>query len=415
MKEWSVAMKSLGFLVITGLLLTGCAGPASQASDEESIPTGGAPSEVAGDPTQPPTAAPGDSLLFPPAGAALEFTTDFSLHSVDYREILSGGPPKDGIPAIDEPSFVSLEQADEWLAPNEPVIAFEAGGEARAYPLQILVWHEIVNDTVGGVPVLITFCPLCNTAIAFERTVEGLILDFGTTGRLRYSNLIMYDRQTETWWQQASGEAIVGQMTRTQLKFLPAPIVAWQDFQAEFPAARVLSQDTGFNRPYGENPYRGYDDINRSPFLYDGPETPDQLPAMARILAVELQGDSVAFAYDLLAERGVVNAAVGGEPIVVMWQPGTASALDTGQIAQGRDVGAATAYSRVSNGQVLTFVFIDGVIEDEQTGSSWNLFGLAFDGPLSGSRLEPVVGVNHFWFSWVAFKPETRVHLAESN
>jgi hypothetical protein len=146
-----------------------------------------------------------------PRGAAVEFSTDFSKHTVNYDEILSGGPPKDGIPAIDLPRFVSAEEADAWLKPVEPVILVEVGEDARAYPIQILMWHEIANDTVGGLPLTITFCPLCNTAIVFERRVDGQVLDFGTTGRLRYSNLIMYDRQTETWWQQASGEAIAGE------------------------------------------------------------------------------------------------------------------------------------------------------------------------------------------------------------
>ena len=127
-----------------------------------------------------------------------------------YREILSGGLPKDGIPAIDEPQFVSVDEADAWLQPQEPVILVEVEGDACAYPIQILMWHEIVNDTIGRVPVVVTYCPLCNTGIAFERTFDGQVLDFGTTGRLRYSNLVMYDRQTQTWWQQASGEASRG-------------------------------------------------------------------------------------------------------------------------------------------------------------------------------------------------------------
>ena len=144
----------------------------------------------------------------PPAGAESEFETDFSKHTVPYSEILSGGPPKDGIPAIDSPKHVSVSEADEWLEPVEPVVLVRVGDVARAYPIQILMWHEIVNDSLGGKPLMVSFCPLCNTAIAFEREFDGQIFDFGTTGRLRYSNLIMYDRQTETWWQQATGKEI---------------------------------------------------------------------------------------------------------------------------------------------------------------------------------------------------------------
>jgi hypothetical protein len=345
----------------------------------------------------------------PPFGLSAEFTTDFSKRSVSFAEILSGGPPKDGIPPIDAPQFVSVAEADEWLKPLEPVIFVQVGEDARAYPLQILTWHEIVNDTVGEVPLTVTFCPLCNTAIAFRRTVGERVLDFGTTGRLRYSNLIMYDRQTESWWQQGTGTAIAGEFTGTQLEFYPAVIVAWQDFRAQFPTGQVLSRNTGFSRTYGVNPYEGYDDVNRPPFLYRGPETPGRLPAVARVLAVELNGEAVAYPYDVLKKWYAVNDKVGSEDIVIFWQAGTASALDTSAIAEGKDVGAAAAFVSRIDGKWHSFRWIDGKIMDNETGSTWNVFGQAVAGELAGRQLEPVVGVNHFWFSWAAFKPETRV------
>ena len=346
----------------------------------------------------------------PPRGAQLEFTTDFSKHTIPYSEILSGGPSKDGIPAIDDPQFVSTAEADEWLELNEPIIFFEHKGDARAYPIQIFMWHEIVNDVVGDLPVTITFCPLCNTAIAFERTVNGQILDFGTTGRLHYSNLIMYDRQTESWWQQATGEAIVGEMTGTRLTFLPAPILAWEDFKTAHPTGLVLSRETGYNRSYGTNPYGGYDNVNNPPFLYDGPATPGVLPPVARVLTIDLNGEAVAYPYDVLQQVNVVNDTVGGEEIVVLWAAGTASALDSGTVAGGRDVGTANAFARVLDGQLLTFTLDGSQIVDNETGSMWNILGRAVSGPLAGKQLTPVVAVNHFWFSWAAFKPETRIY-----
>ena len=346
----------------------------------------------------------------PPAGATNEFSTDFSKHSIPYTEILSGGPPKDGIPAIDDPKFVIVGDADSWLGDKEPVVFLQIGEDARAYPLQILTWHEIVNDTVGGVPVVVTFCPLCNTAISFERTVDGQVLDFGTTGRLRYSNLVMYDRPTESWWQQATGEAIAGEFTGQQLVFRPATIIAWEEFKANYPDGKVLSRETGYTRSYGSNPYVGYDNINNSPFLYRGPQTPGVLPAVARVLTVDLNGEAVAYPFDILQNLGVVNDAVGDEQVVVFWQPGTASALDAGTIAGGRDVGAAAAFSRQIDLQELIFIYQGGRILDEQTGSQWDVFGRAVGGELAGARLDPVVSVNHFWFSWAAFKPETRIY-----
>ncbi|NIO68871.1 MAG: DUF3179 domain-containing protein [Anaerolineae bacterium] len=358
-------------------------------------------------PTTPPTLLPEES---PPAGAESQFSTDFSKHSVPYSEILSGGPPKDGIPAIDDPKFVSVEEADAWLQPQEPVVLVQVKDDARAYPIQIFMWHEIVNDTVGGVPVTVTFCPLCNTGVAFERTFEGQVLDFGTTGRLRFSNLIMYDRQTETWWQQATGEGIAGEFTGRQLTFVPASMISWADFKATYPDGKVLSRETGYSRDYGRNPYTGYDDVNRSPFLYVGPETPGTLPPMARVVTVDLNGEAVGYPYDVLQEVHVVNDTVGGVPIVVLWAPGTASALDAGSVAGGDDVGAATTFSRELDGQTLTFVFDGDRILDEQTGSEWDVLGQAVSGSLAGSQLTPVVSINHFWFSWAAFRPETRVY-----
>ncbi len=349
----------------------------------------------------------------PPAGTEREFSTAFSIHSVSYTEILSGGPPKDGIPAIDEPKFISVVEADTWLRPQEPVILVEVNDQAKAYPIQILTWHEIVNDTVGGTPVAVTFCPLCNTAIVFDRSLDGTVLDFGTSGRLRHSNLIMYDRQTESWWQQASGEAIAGLQTGTRLTFLPGAIISWEDFRAGHPDGLVLSRDTGFVRSYGSNPYAGYDDINSSPFLFRG-QTDGTLPPMARVWTIELGGETVAYPYDLMAAIGVANDVIAGQPVVVFWQAGTESAFRENRgSGDYRDVGTANSFSPEVDGQVLQFRMEKGRIVDEPSGSVWNLLGEAVEGPLAGTRLAPVVGVNHFWFSWAAFKPETRVYTLE--
>ena len=345
----------------------------------------------------------------PPPGAARQFTTDFSRHTISYREVLSGGPPKDGIPAVDHPQFISVADADEWIDDLEPVVLVEVGDAAKAYPLQILTWHEIVNDEVGGVPISVTFCPLCNTAIGFVREFDGQVLDFGTTGRLRYSNLIMYDRQTETWWQQATGEGIAGKYAGSQLSFYPANIISWADFRANYPEAAVLSRNTGHPRMYGRNPYVGYDNVRNSPFLYRGPRTPDQLLPMARVLTVDLQGETVAYPYEVLEQSYVVNDTVASHPVAVFWQPGTASALDSSSIALGQDVGTGASFSRVVAGETLDFTWQQDTIRDRQTDSVWNLLGVATSGPLAGTHLAPVVSINHFWFSWAAFKPETRV------
>jgi Protein of unknown function (DUF3179) len=275
--------------------------------------------------------------------------TDFLRRSVRLDEFHSGGPPKDGIPAIDAPRFAPVGEI-EFLEPREPVIALTVGGETRAYPIQILIWHEIVNDELGGVPVAVTFCPLCNTALAFDRRVEGRTLDFGTTGKLRHSDLVMYDRQTESWWQQFGGDALVGRYTGTRLDRLPARIVSWAEFERSHPEAGVLTRETGFDRDYGSNPYQGYDDVDSSP-IFPVPED-ERLPPKERVVYVERDGESVAVPYPLLARQRVVRVELDGSELVFRWRGGVASSLDAGEIASGRDVGAADV---TENGRRVAF------------------------------------------------------------
>ena len=353
--------------------------------------------------------APGADSL-PPPGAAEEFRTDFTRHSVPYSELLSGGPPKDGIPAIDAPKYETVAETDSWLSDTEPVILIRAGPEARAYPVRILVWHEIVNDELGGLPLAVTYCPLCNTAIAFRRTHDGRTLDFGATGRLRFSNLVMYDRQTETWWQQADGRGIAGRYAGDRLRYHPAPMVSWAEFKTAFPGGSILSRDTGHSRDYGRNPYIGYDAEGASPFLYSGPETPSALPPMTRVLTLELGGETVAYPYRILEARRLILDRVDGRAVVVLWTPGTASPLDSDRVDQGRDVGSARGFGAASDGQPASLEWSDGAFQDRETGSLWDALGRAVSGPRKGALLEPLAAVDHFWFSWAAFKPETRIY-----
>jgi hypothetical protein len=341
------------------------------------------------------------------------WSTDFSIASVDFGEFQGGGPPKDGIPSIDEPRFESIAAAETWLTPTSPVISLDIGGSARAYPLAILVWHEIVNDTLGGVPVVVTFCPLCHTALVFDRRVTDTVYDFGTTGNLRFSDLVMYDRQTESWWQQATGQAIVGSLTDTKLTFLPAQIVSLEDFASAYPDGEVLSRDTGENRAYGQNPYPGYDRADERPFLFAG-EIDGRLAPKERIVTIDQDGSTIAIPYAALEAIGAVELDLP-VPVVVFWAPGTAAALDGPAIDDGRDVGATGVFTPVVDRQRVTFARTggrEGSITDVETGSTWTITGVATDGPLAGSQLEPVVHGDHFWFAWAAFSPETTIWSA---
>jgi hypothetical protein len=331
--------------------------------------------------------------------------TNFCRHSVDYDEVLSGGPPPDGIPPIDNPTFDSIATGDEWLADVQPVIALAVGEEAKAYPLAILTRHEIANDEIGGIPVAVTFCPLCNAAVVFKREVNGQVLRFGVSGNLRNSDLIMWDNKTLSWWQQFTGQAIAGDLTGTQLEMIPAQLVAWQDFKAAYPQGTVLSSA---GRPYGQNPYVGYDS-SPQPFLFLG--TPDpRLPATGRVLGVFSGQSAAAYPLSVIAERGLIEDTFEGQKIVIFYEPGQVSALDQGDIAQSREVGSAAMFNPEVDGQALSFSYQDGVIVDNETGSEWDVFGRAVKGELAGEQLQPVLSHVHFWFAWAAFRPDTTIY-----
>lgn len=334
--------------------------------------------------------------------------TDFNKASVEFSEIFSGGPPRDGIPAIDNPLFQSNDDTAEWLGLNEPVVSLRVGDTAKAYPLQILIFHEIVNDVIDGQPVVVTFCPLCNASIVFDANVDGQVLDFGTTGRLRKSDLVMYDRQTESWWQQFTGTGIVGEYNGVELKQLPSQIISFDVFQTEYPAGQVLSKKTGSVRPYGSNPYRGYDDINSTPFLFKDPLDP-RLPPMERVLAVAANDERTNWQ---LVPLSVLesNPVIQLNDVVIVATSKTTSALDQSDINDSRLVPAAAAFASNINGEPVTLSLNDaGVLIDEETGSQWSPLGTALKGPRKGQRLAQVDQGVHFAFAWLAFDPAATI------
>ena len=277
--------------------------------------------------------------------------TDFTKSSISFDDIKDGGPPKDGIPPVDEPLFARVNEVD--LPDIEPVIGVIIDGTPRAYPLRILVWHEIVNDQIGGVPFAVTFCPLCNTGITFDRRLHGVVLDFGTTGKLRNSDLVMYDRQTESWWQQFTGEAIVGEMTGQTLTSIPSRLESFANFKAR--AAEVdpeggwvLVPNNDTMRAYGVTPYAGYDSLDK-PFLYDG-ELPTKVAPLSRVVRVGGQ----AWSLDLVKEKGEI---MPNDKIRIRWEGGQSSALDRSSIAQGLDVGNVVVEEKTVEGDWADAVY----------------------------------------------------------
>ena len=379
--------------------------------------------------------------------------------TIPIADILSGGPPPQGIPALGfrglqgvadatrEPRFVTQDEAAAWLGEREPVVLMRLGGEARLYPLQILTWHEIANDTLGGVPVAVTFCPLCNSALAFDRRVPatqdqvdalrrdghevraepldaevarlfeqqtgrgapelGVDVTFGVSGLLFFSNMLMFDDTTFTLWAQLTGEGAVGDFAGDHLVRYPAQLVGFAEARLSEPDALVLSQDTGFRRSYGQNPYVGYDDIGSPAFLFQGPSD-GRLQAKERVITVD-GAEPVAYPFDHLREQVVVHDQLAGEPVVAFWAPGTATALGAGHIATAADVGAVGLFRASVDGQALRFeAAADGFVDDA-TGSVWDVTGLARSGPLEGTLLEAVPHDNTLWFAWAAFRPDTEV------
>ncbi len=274
---------------------------------------------------------------------------------VDPEKLTGGGPPKDGIPSIDNPGFVTVQEADGWIQDNELVLAIVYKGVKRVYPLQILVWHEIVNDTIAGDPVLITYCPLCGSGIAYDSRLDGEAVEFGVSGKLYNSNLVMYDRKTNSYWTQIEGLAIVGELTGTELAAISIDTVVWRDWKAAHPDSEVLSQNTGFARPYGQDPYGSYYEDSFIWFPVEGRN--DVVHPKTVIFGVETNGAFKAYKEDDLKELGTIEDDVGGVAIRVE-----------------RDTSGTVTVTNVETG-------------------------------------EEIVKERGFWFAWYAFHPDTELYI----
>jgi hypothetical protein len=405
-RAWRSRARTVAAILACALSATACAAgtaPAHQprATVHHTRPTGVALPQIPASKREHVPSALYGTMLYGRGGAGLPRPL------VNPANIMPGGPPPDGIPAIDHPRFLRPAQVN-FLAADEPVLALQIGADARAYPVQILIWHEIVNDTVGGVPVAVTYCPLCNSAIAYGRRAAGRVLSFGTSGLLYDSNLVMYDRQTQSLWVQFTGQAIAGVLASHQLRPYSMQTVSWAAWRAAHPHGWVLSRDTGYTRPYGANPYPGYDNIHSPPVLFPG-QVNGRYPAKTRLVGLSYRGEVAAVLLSTLRRRKVIELTLAGQPVIVWWQPGTASALSSATVAGGPDIGATGAFIPVVDRRRLHFQPAAGGFRDRETGSRWSVLGHANAGPLAGQTLTPVTHEDTFWFVWAAFRPHTRV------
>ena len=408
-------LRALVGVAVGALALTACGvgsdEPSSDGSlDVLSMPTTG----DAGEQPEPGAGAAEGAREDVPSALVNPAAAELPDPLIDVDRIVSGGPPPDGIPPIDDPQFDPADEVD-WLDPQEPVLALQVDGEDRAYPVQIVIWHEIVNDSVAGVPVAVTYCPLCSSALAFDRRLTGpdgldRVVSFGTSGKLFNSDLLMYDRQTESLWSQLIGTGVAGVLTGVELDRFPVQTVPFEAWRDQHPDGLVLNRDTGEQRRYGDNPYEGYDLETTRPFLFDG-DSDDRLPPKRRVVGVVAPGSTTAVAvdHDLLRSEGVVSVSLGGSDLVAVLLPGAASALGPASIAEGDQVGATAVLDPVVGAERLTLETEGGVLRDAETGSTWTLDGRAISGPLEGSTMQVVPHSDPFWFAWAAFYPDTEL------
>ncbi|MBI3955698.1 DUF3179 domain-containing protein [Candidatus Gottesmanbacteria bacterium] len=283
--------------------------------------------------------------------------TNGTKHSVPLDEIIGGGPPKDGVPPIDNPKFVAIAQADSFLSGSDPGIALDINGGQRFYPFQILVWHEIVNDTVNGKRVLVTYCPLCLSGIVFDPLVNGQRVEFGTSGKLWNSNLVMYDRKTDSLWSQILGEAITGEMTGARLAVLPSDMMGYENFKKTYPAGLVLSKETGAARFYGQDPYGDY---YTSPGTYfPVGKKDDRLGEKDFVLGIIVNNKAKAYWPEAVKKAGKIEDRFEGKTIIARYE---------------KDIDAVRLFEKKA----------DGTVE----------------------RINPF---GAFWFSWVAAHPDTEL------
>ena len=259
---------------------------------------------------------------------------------VDPEKLVGGGPPKDGIPSIDDPKFVSVEQADRYIQDNELVLAIIYKGVKRVYPLQILVWHEIVNDVIADDPVLITYCPLCGSGIAFERRIENEEVEFGVSGKLYNSNLVMYDRKTNSYWSQIDGLAIIGELSGARLNLLPIDTVTWREWKKEHLDSEVLSQETGYVRAYGRDPYGEYYEDSFVWFPVENND--DRVHPKTVILGIEVEGLFKAYKEQDVKELGLIEDSMSENRVRI--ERDNAGAVHITNLETGKEIVAQRGF-----------------------------------------------------------------------
>lgn len=348
-----------------------------------------------------------------PAKIKVNWKTDKEKKSVslnEFRVLMT----KDGyFSTIKSPTFISIAESEKKFYDYEPVLFTEINGESKAYPLSILIYHEIVNDVCGGVPILITYCSLCNSGQIYSRKIElkdsSYLLEFNMAGMIRKSNLIMWDKQTESWWQQNTGQAMVGDFVGSELKEIPTTLISFKNFKENYPSGKVLSPVTGIPINYGTSPYPNYENIENKNLMFYNGSIDSRLPPLERVLEIKIGGISKLYPYSICKTEQIIIDSVNLTPIVIFFEKDLVSILDKDLIKESKAVGSTTSFSPIINGKLLSFKSQGNVFVDIQTGSSWNVFGRCIEGKLKGENLKMIPSRVQFAFSAFLFCPECEI------
>lgn len=355
-----------------------------------------------------------------PKGLEYKWNTDTSLRNIELNEVQMV-LPRHSFPSIDYPSFITKEEGLSSFYKEEPVIAVVINGRAKAYPLNMLTMHEISNDTLSGIPILPTFCPLCNASIVYDRRVsidgKETVLNFEVSGMLRNSDMIMADDKTQSWWQQLMGLSIVGKLSGTELTIIPSQVISVEMFFSRYPDGEILSPKTGTEgeESYGKNPYVKYDDIHNTPYerFFDSSNVDTRLPSMERLVDIKGENNYKVYPYSKLKKKGVINDNFEEKDYVLFYSSGMVSVLDENEISKSKDVGSTSVFLATLEGNKLTFSKANGKFTDEETSSTWDLTGYCIEGELKGKQLIPVIHSNHFAFAFLAFYPDCIIYGME--
>lgn len=353
-----------------------------------------------------------------PRNIPFNWNTDTNSTNIDLSELMVV-LPRGSFVVLNNPNFIGREEGLSTFFSKEPVLSVELNGEAKAYPLNMLSIHEIANDTLSGVPILATFCPLCNAGIVYDRRLKhqgkNYLLEFEVSGMLRKSDMVMADKQTETWWQQLEGKAIVGHLEGAELNVIPSLVISVEEYFSRYPNGKILSKKTGIKNAensYGINFYKNYDEPDNKPYeRFFSPEDVDsRLPAMERIVDVRSAGEFKVYPFSAVEKAGVINDEFNGKNVVLFYQPGVVSVLDEKEIKDSKDVGMVTVFRPFVEGELLKFKKVEDKFIDENTNSVWDITGRCIEGKLKGKELEIEPHGNHFAFAWLAFHPDTKIY-----